>query len=167
MPTIFCSTKLSKLIELKQRLPSISLNNWNGHLFILERKKCIAFVHKETLYSFVIFGFLKSHLKTFKDLFINNFLQQLQHDNLLSPELRMMIIDDFKTFELSTTDDDRPIIGYLNDCIARLKWRVEDKPPTIEDVKIYVRKYYNENPLMSMNGISPKELMAERLKNYA
>ncbi len=167
MPIVFCSAKLSKLIGLKQRLPSISLNNWNGHLFTLERRKCIAFVHKETLYSFVLFDVLKSDLKEFKELFLRKFLEQLQFDNLLSPELAVKITNDFNTFELSTTDGDRSTIGYLSDCIARLTWQQYDEPPTIAQRKVYVRKYYNETPLLPKGGVSSKELMADLLKNFA
>ena len=167
MPIIFCSIKLSKLIDLKQRLPSTSLNNWNGHLFILERRKSIAFVHKETLYSFVFFGILKSQLKFFKEYFLDNFLEQLEFDQLLSPELEVKIRNNFNSFELSTTDDDRSTIGYLNDCIARLKWQPNDDPVRIAEVKKYVRSYYNATPLLSRNAANSKELMAAYLKKIA
>ena len=115
----------------------------------------------------MFFDILKSQLKNFKELFLDKFLEQLQFDKLLSPELEAKIRNDFNSFELSTTDDDRSTIGFLNDCIARLKWQQNDEPPTIAEVRTYVRNYYNNTPLLSRNAATPKELMADRLKNFA
>ena len=117
MPIIFCSTKLSKLIGLKTRLPSISIDNWNAHLFALQGRKCLVFVHKETFYSFVVFDILKRQLTDFKQVFTYRFIDQLGNDNLLSDELKNSIKQDFQNFELSTTDGDKSTIGYVNDCI--------------------------------------------------
>ncbi len=167
MPTVFCSIKLSRLAGIKTRLPSLSMDNWNGHLFALQGRKCLAFVHKETFYSFVIFDVLKKQLLDFKQIFIDSFINQLTHDNLLSNELKQSIAKDFENLEFSTTDGDKSTIGYLNDCIARLTWERNGRPPTIEETKVYVENYYNENPLISKKGIRPNELMREKLKNYA
>jgi hypothetical protein len=167
MPIVFCSRKLAKLIDLDQRLPSISLDNWNAHLFILERRKCIALVQKETLYSVVLFGVLKAQLKDFKNLFLNHLLQQLEYDSLLTPNIKNAIITQFDTFNLSSTDDDRPTIGFLNDCIRRLTWSNYGEIPTILAAQNYVRsEYYNDTPIYSGKS-NPKELMAEKLKNFA
>jgi hypothetical protein len=166
MPIVFCSTKLSKLTGLKTRLPSLSMGNWNGHLFALQGRKCLVFVHKETFYSFVIFDILKRQLIDFKQVFTDNFIKQLEHDNLLSDDLKHSIVKDFQNLEFSTTDGDKSTIGYLNDCIARLTWERNGRSPTIDETKIYVENYYNENPLISRKGITPKELMNEKLKNY-
>jgi hypothetical protein len=166
MPTVFCSIKLSKLAGLKTRLPSLSMDNWNGHLFALQGRKCLVFVHKETFYSFVIFDILKRQLTDFKQLFTDNFIKQLEHDNLLADDLAHSITKDFQNLEFSTTDGDNSTIGYLNDCIVRLKWERDGRAPTINETKIYVENYYNENPLMSRKGITPKELMREKLKSY-
>ena len=96
MPIIFCSTKLSKIIGLKTRQPSICLDNWNGHIFYLEGRKCLVFVHKETFYSFVIFDILKKHLNNFKKVFIDNLLNQLDKDQLLTKEIQNFLLDDFE-----------------------------------------------------------------------
>ena len=150
----------------QQRLPSLSIDNWNGHLFMLEKRKCIVFVHKETLYSFVLFDILKGHLKEFKNIFLLHYLEQLKADELLTPEIEAGIRKDFENFQLSTTDDDRSTIGYMNDCITRLKWDRGDNPPTIDEARAYVKNYYNDNLLMSRNFTTPHELMCERLKSY-
>lgn len=167
MPTVFCSIKLSKLAGLKTRLPSLSMDNWNGHIFALQGRKCLVFVHKETFYSFVILDILKRQLTDFKQLFTGNFIKQLEHDNLLSDSLAHSIAKDFQNIEFSTTDGDKSTIGYLNDCITRLTWERDGRSPTIDETKKYVENYYNENPLMQKKGINPKELMRKKLKSYA
>jgi len=166
MPTIFCSTKLSKLIGIQTRLPSLSLDNWNGHIFNLEKKKCLVFVHKETIYSFVIFDILKRHLKDLQKMFLEGLLNQLDNDKLLTDDNKNAIINEFGTIEFSTTDDDKSTIGFLNDCVNRLTWERQGKAPTIIQIKEYVSKYYNDNILLSRKATTPNKLMAEKLKNY-
>jgi len=166
MPTIFCSLKLSKHIGLKRKLPSISIDNWNGHIFHLEGRKCIVFVHKETFYSFVVFDILKKDLLDFKSFFIVNFLIQLETDKLLTDIIKIAVSKEFQTFELSTTDGDKSTNGFLNDCINRLTWNGGGLKPTIHQARKYVDEHYNDCPLLSRQASTPIELMRERLKTY-
>ena len=166
MVTIFCSAKLGKLMGVKTRYPSLSLNNWNGHLFTLERRKCIVFVHKETYYSFVLFDVLKKDLADFKKVFIDNLLLQLGHDRLLNASVEKCIIQELESVEISTTDGDKSTIGFINDCISRLIFEVDGVAPTIERTKHYVYNYYNENLLLNKTHFKtrPKNNMAEYLE---
>lgn len=166
MPTVFCSIKLSKLIGVKNRIPSVSMENWNAHLFTLQRRKCLVFVHKETFYSFVIFDVLKKDLSDFQQIFTGNFIKQLENDHLLSDGLKNFITNDFQNFELSTTDGDKSTIGFLNDCVSRLTWNGSGGTATIEATRKYVQNYYNDIPVLSKKIKSPKEAMAESLKKY-
>ena len=167
MITIFCSVKLAKLMGADTRHPSLSMNAWNGHLFTLERRKCIVFVHKETLYSFVLFNVLKKELTNFKKVFTDNLLLQLRYDRLLDSTVEKCILKELENMELSTTDGDKSTIGYINDCIARLTFIVDGQSPTIERTKHYVHNYYNENFLMNKthNKTTPKNNMEEYLDN--
>lgn len=162
MVTLFCSAKLSKLLGVKNRLPSISTNNWNGHLFFLEGRKCLVFVHKETVYSFVLFDVLKKDLKNFREVFIKYFLLQLENDYDISEDVKEAVRTELADMELSTTDGDKPTIGIMNDCIMRLTWPREYTVATIPEIKKYVQFYYNENPTKTHK--SPKQMMAEKLK---
>ncbi|MFS8082208.1 MAG: DUF6933 domain-containing protein [Ginsengibacter sp.] len=166
MPTIFCSAKLSKLIQLKKRLPSISMNNWNAHLFFLERRKCMVFVHKETLYSFAILDVLKRDFNHFQQLFIDNYLLQLDKDRLLTMAIRSAVSNEFQHFELSITDGDKSSIGFLNNCVSRLTWPVNNKPTQISDTKKYLENYYNSYPISNRLYKSGRESMFDFLKNY-
>ncbi len=133
MVTLFCSTKLSKLLSIKTKLPSVSTNNWNGHLFSLEGRKCLVFLHKETVYSFVLFDVLKKDLKDFKEVFINHFLQQLHDDYGISEEVKESVRSELADMEISATDGDKSAIGFLNDCVMRLTWPREFNVATIPE----------------------------------
>ena len=169
MATIFCSAKLGKLMGVKERFPSLLMNNWNGHLFTLERRKCIVLVHKETLYSFVLFDVLKKDLANFKQVFTENFLLQLGHDGLLNASVEKCIMQELVSVELSTTDGDKSTIGFINDCIGRLLFEVDGQAPTIEHTKHYVYNYYNENFMMNKIHFktTPKSNMELFLKKLA
>ena len=164
MPTIFCSLKLSKLLDLKSKLTSISLNNWNGHLFALEGRKCIAFVEKETLYSFVLFDVLKKDLKDFKIVFTIGFLNQLKSDGLLSEAVKRYIMKDFQDFEISTTDGDRATIGFINDIISRLTYGWYDSETTIERAKRCMNETCNSIVVAPRKYAKPVNLMAAKLE---
>lgn len=165
MPILFCSVKLSKLLGVKTRLPSLSLDSWNGHLFTLHRRKCLVFIHKETRYSFVMLDVLKKDLVNFREVFIDAYFEQLRSDDLFSLGLKSFILNDFKNFELSTTDGDKSTIGYLNDCIYRLTWPRGGRLLTFEEVKKYVDNFYNQEPI-GIRGDTPKKLMTEKIKEY-
>ena len=96
MITLFCSAKLSKLLGLNTRLESISLDNWNGHLIAIDGRKCLVFVHKDTLYSFVLFDVLKKDLTDFEAIFIKGFLEQLNNDGLLTPTIEEKILSSYR-----------------------------------------------------------------------
>ena len=166
MAIVFCSAKLGKLLGVKNRLPSISMNNWNGHLFFLEGRKCLVFIHKETLYSFVLFNVLKKDLVDFETVFTKHLLQQLHAEFQISEKLEEAVRMDLGEVELSTTDGDKIAIGYLNDAVQRLTWPGEFHVATILEIREYVQFYYNTNPMLKRKS-TPKLMMAEKLKALA
>ena len=119
----------------------------------------LAFVHKETFYSFALFDILKSDLKDFKKIFLDNFLNQLIYNGLLTDALKEKIIFHYQDVEIATTDNDRSSIGYLNDFITRIKYYRDGHPPTLEIAKEYVTCYSNENPIGVRGYREAKELM--------
>ena len=85
MPNIFCSNKLKEFLK-----PIVDINKnienddqWNAHLFYLEGTKCIVFLNKETIYSFVLFDILKKDITNIRRLFIDGFISKLYADNIL------------------------------------------------------------------------------------
>ncbi len=165
MITIFCSLKLSKLINIQVRQESISLNNWNGDLFSIDGRKCIVFVHKETLYSFVLLNILKKDLSDFGNVFLNGFIQQLEKDNILTELLKERIVAEYADLQISTTDGDKSTIGFMNDCISRFRWNRNSTIPVMKQVQKHINSFYNKNPLGTRNYKTGIELMLEKYKN--
>jgi hypothetical protein len=164
MPTIFCSHKLAKFLGISHKLkPEPNSNwDWNAHLFLLDRRKCLVFVEKESLYTVAVFGIVKKDLKNLKSIFLTYFLEQLNWDKLLTNSVKDLIIRDLNTIELSTTDNDKSMIGYINDCVVRLKWhRVGDSD--IAGAKYYLQNYFHDLPLGMRDFDNARNTMTKKL----
>ena len=161
--------RLNKTYKAR-RIKDKTTINFDGQLewthFSFASSKMFSFRSLGDVLFFCHFQCRKKQLSDFRQIFKDHLLQQLQNDDLLSAKLEHVLINEFLDFQLSTTDGDKSTIGYINDCISRLTWEVEGKPPTIEKMKHYVFHYYNANPLISKRWTTPKELMKEKLKRY-
>lgn len=87
MATIYCSAKLTTLLGLpkKKKEPepvAVDPHGWNGTLFYLNKRKCLLFMHKTTLYTFLVFDIVKKDLIDFNRFFRQHFTDQLLADQL-------------------------------------------------------------------------------------
>lgn len=148
MLPIYCSHKLAKFLGVKNKNESTTSTHWawNAHLFSLDGRKCLIFVEKESLYTVASFDVLKKDLKDFQAFFVNHFLAQLTADKILTDSIKDLIINDFKEINLFITNNDKPIIGYINDCVARLKW-LRQGIPLLESAKWYMQNHFHKIPL--------------------
>jgi len=129
MSVIFCSTKLSSLIGPSRLSTAGNLDlpdrlyGWNAQIFSVHRRKCLIVTNKATLYSFIRLDLLKKDFSNLADLFSHSLLQQLIADNLYDSS------DFWKPFfsDLSfcTTDNDKKVIGSMNDLIFQLKVAID------------------------------------------
>lgn len=168
MISIFCSKKLSKLLDISgnQLDTSETSENWNGHFFYFNKRKCILFINKETLYSFVLLDVLKKDVKNINDLFVNNFIQQLYSDRILSKDKEDIIRKQYKKLTFRLTDNDRKVIGAMNDCIYRIKYYATPNSDAFENVKEYIRLYLNEVPFSALKFRRPKEFMKDKISTF-
>jgi len=162
MVTIYCTSKLEKFLKpLINKEDSMPVEDqWNANLFYYHGKKCLAFIHKETLYVVVIFEITKSDLKNINSLFTEAFIEQLYSDRILTkeqePHIRIQLIE----ISFRQTNNDKSALGSLNDVIYRLTyWSTIDKD--FEKVKNYVRYHINEVPWSSFKYKCSKYLMQE------
>jgi len=143
MAKIHCTAKLKNFLR-----PLIETNSleaaevWNAHLFYTNRKKCICFVNKETLYTVVLFDVLKKDLNNLKTLFVESLIQQLYSDDILEKENELKVRAEFDEISFHPTNNDRSVLGSLNDTLFRIKhWG------TLEEAINYVSKYVNKTPM--------------------
>ena len=165
MIEIFCSAKVSTLIGIKVKSAendTIS-GNWNVHLFLLNRKKCLLFIHKETLFCVAVYGIIKKDYPNLSTLFINSLVEQLYVQEILTEAQEQILRDAYKDVTFFTTDNDRKVISFLNDCIARLKHHKSDE----KSVEFYIKNYMNQNPWVTLKFSNSKiEMQKYIIKNF-
>lgn len=128
MSTIFCSNKLEKLIgsvgnDLTTDVDN-KLGNWNGHLFIAERKKILLFTNDKTAYSFVMTNIKKADMKDFENLFRESLIKQLDHDISISERQEVMVRTCLSDIRLAKTNNNKKILGTMNDFIGLIKFEI-------------------------------------------
>ena len=165
MIKIFCSTKVSTLIgiKVKSEVNDTISGNWNVHLFLLNRKKCLLFIHKETLFCTAVYGIVKKDYPNLNTLFVNSLVKQLYVQEILTETQEQILRDAYKDVTFFTTDNDRKVIGFLNDCIARLKHHKSDEA----GVEFYIKNYMNQNPWATLGFRNSKvEMKKYIIENF-
>jgi hypothetical protein len=173
MPTIYVSTKLATLIGKARLLPrdnvlaSDSLTDWNAQLFSIDRRKCIIITNKATLYSFVRLDILKKDLNDLPNFFISSLFDQLKIDGLYNDKEENFWLDNFSKIVFSTTDNDKKVIGSMNDMIYQLKIAILYKTSGLENPSnIKAGNYVNDIPMGLIQYKNPLDKMRD-LKNNA
>ncbi len=167
MNTIFCTEKLRKFfkpIMSDEILLSVG-DQWNANLTFIDKRKCVAFIHKETLYVVVIFDILTRDLKNIKQLFTEAYIRQLYTDGILERENELLVRNQIGEMYFKPTDNDRKTIGSLTDTIKRISLIKEYQTFNMEAVKNYVSMYVNDTPMGAIKYAFPKDKMALKIKN--
>ena len=126
MATIFCSKKLQGLfgaVVSKQAVDTLPspLGDWNGHLFTVERRKCLVFINNKAYYSLFLADILKKDLANFPDLFLSNLIRQMLHDGVIDEQKIPLIKEAYGALTLARTNNDKKAIGTMNDFIYQFK----------------------------------------------
>lgn len=163
MAIVYCTNKLKSFLKpLVSDTPLLSQDGWNAHLFYIKARKCIAFIHKETLYVVVLFDVFKKDLSKIRTLFRQAFINQLSSDEILKKREAEEWIEKYvEQIYFQSTDNDRSVLGSLNDTIARITcWNT---PNMLEEARLYVAKHTNRTPMGAVNYQYPKELMKQKI----
>jgi hypothetical protein len=126
MSTIYCSTKLSTLLGLPKKpkdhiIPAADPHSWNAMLFYLNKRKCLLFTHKTTLYTVVVLDILKKDLANFPKFFRVHLTDQLLADQILNTRSISILGSYYESITLHSTDNDRKVIGSINEFIAQIR----------------------------------------------
>jgi hypothetical protein len=162
---------LSKLLGLSKRKLIINdiqddTHLWNAHLFHLSKRKCLIFINKSSLYSFVALDILKKDLGNFSEFFTQCFIRQLSVDHLLTEKFRTLVNIEYENIMLMTSDNDKKVIGSMNDCIYRIKV-YENMKGGIEYLNSdFLGQRLNETPMGSLKYIIPSEAIKEIIRNH-
>lgn len=172
MPIIFFSANLLPLVG-KDRL--MTLNNipepdprasWNARLFYLNGRKCIIWTNKATLYSIVR---LNVRIKDFIDLtalFLSTLFVQLKHDGLYNEVQENYWLDNIPNFVFAKTDNDKKLIGSMNDFIGQIKTGISLGSTLLKQVNnISVANYLNTMPMGLINNNYPLDSFRDVINN--
>lgn len=168
MATIYCSQNLATFIGLPKKpkantTAAADPHNWNAMLFYLNKRKCLLFVHKPTLYCFLALEILKKDLADFSKLFKQHFTDQLFADQLINPQTKTLLDSAYESIVLQPTDNDKRIIGSMNDCIFRITIYNDRKEDTIPGSQTYIGHELNRTPMGAIGYKYPVEKMKEYL----
>ena len=169
MATVYCSAKLSTLLGLPKQPKNHSTaeadpNGWNALLFYLNKRKCLLCMHKQTLYTFLILDFVKKDLGDFPKFFRQHFTDQLLADQLINPKTQSLLDSGFESITLLQTDNDKKIIGSMNDCIFRIRIYDSRKGDTLNLNPTYIGHQLNRTPMKLIDYSFPVEKMKEFLE---
>ena len=153
MLRIYCTKKLETFIgTVDQDLPSDiicrSLLDWNAHLFFAERKKCIVFVNNRTAYSVFIIDIKKKDLKNIELYFYRRLIQQIRHDKVINENESFEKLFSIENLKFYKTNNDRKIIGRINDSINMFKSNLFFKYDQLKNMDIiYENGLFNTTPI--------------------
>ena len=129
MKRVYCTKKLGEYIGVvDNNLPAdnseLKPTDWNAHIFTLDRKKCLIFVHSLTHYTIFIDQIKKGDLKVINDIFREKLKLQMDNDNLtINPKLSEKLCID-KEIKFYKTNNNRRILGRINDFVSNFDMNV-------------------------------------------
>lgn len=170
MATIYCSTKLSTLLNLPKK-PMDQLNTavdpqgWNALLFYMNKRKCILFMHKQTLYCFLALNIVKKDLADFPSFFRQGLTDQLLADQLLSPQMKAYLDTTCDSITLLPTDNDKKVLGSRNNHVQNIRYYEYREGDTLLMRPNYIGHQLNRTPMKPIGYRFPVEKMKEFLNN--
>ena len=167
MINIFCTKKLEKLIGKVSKNEEIkeTENNWTGNLLMVNGKKCLLFIDKNTLYIFLILGFSVKDLPKIKKLFVQEFINQLKRDKIYSIDAENYFNDLFLEINFFRTDNDQKTLGTVRDADMMLKHFLNDDFDKDVSILRYQVNYMNSVPLGGKKYVNAKTLLINDLKS--
>jgi len=123
---LYCSKKLETFlgpINPSLPIPTHSpLGDWNGHLFTINRRKCLIVMNNLTCYSIMLFNVYKKDLKDFPQVFKERLIRQLDYDLSITETQEIKLRHYLNAIELRSSNNDRKILGTINHHVENLKF---------------------------------------------
>lgn len=124
--TIYCSKKLEtflgKITRTIEQAESSIIRDWNGHLFTIDRNRCLIFMNNRTCYSMVMSNVLKKDVKDFSQVFKERLIRQLYYDLKINERQEIKLRKEFERIVINKSNNDKKIIGTINHHVENLKY---------------------------------------------
>ncbi len=122
--------------------------------------------NKATLYSAVRLDILKRDLSDVKNFFIDALLKQLKSDQLYSNKVEGFLANNLEKLIITTTDNDKKVIGSMNDMIYQLKVGIQHRVPDLMNpTDTNAAKYVNDIPMSLIQFKTPLKKMRDLQNN--
>jgi hypothetical protein len=118
-------------------------------------------MHKLTLYSFLALDVVKKDLIDFPKFFRQHFTDQLLAYQLITPQTQSLMDSAYDSITLMPTDNDKRIIGSMNDCIKRIRYYDYQEDDILLIKPTYIGHQLNKTPMGAIDYASPIEKMKE------
>ncbi|OEF11168.1 DUF6933 domain-containing protein [Aliivibrio logei] len=124
-----CTKKVQDFIgitpsELKVIVPEkFALGNWFVHSFEEDNHNVLVFMEEKTLFSFIIVGIQKEHIKTLRKHFLEGLCLQMKAEGISIQTISAYAIND--TVIQYTKTDSTNKVGIMNDLISLYQSRIE------------------------------------------
>jgi hypothetical protein len=169
MPVLRLTSKLLAEID-DQRLPDIAaapspFGDWYGHIFTVERRKCILFVNEPTLFVCPALGVVKSNYRQIVPFFVSVLAQALRTMDFSKMEIDW-ILGKHNEMALDRATN-RSTLGSLNNRVADTKAHIAwDGGFSVSDIG-GVTKWLNETPMKPIgysNGLDQMQELVDRVR---
>lgn len=121
-------------------------------------------MNKQTLYSFLLIDVLKKDLDKFNKLFVDNLIEQLYFDNLLTSIVERNVRTKYQSIFLRKTDNDKKVIGSMNDHIFTINVYAETEGGLHKLHNRFMGQQLNRTPMGAVKGKFPVNLMREKIE---
>ena len=123
MPLIRCTSKLLAELGKKSLVePAASLSSptgdWYAHIFTIERRKCIIFVHEPTLFVCLAIGVVKAQYRDIASFFIDILARTLRREGFVGDVTTALGLHNDLAIGRATN---RSTIASLNNRVTRTK----------------------------------------------
>jgi hypothetical protein len=168
MLTLRCTHKLLKEPHLpKDELPDPAdgiFGSWFGHLFRLERRKCVLFTNDRTRYSVLLFGLMKDDFHILGQCFLSGLTENLRNDGIPSETIASIGIACYP-IAWGTTNS-RSVLGTMNDMIMTSKLLVSTQRQDILAEVEYLNHQLNRTPISTLKYLRPINEFKNALENW-
>jgi hypothetical protein len=171
MAIIHCTQKLltemtiqpADLVAIEPDCSQTVLEEWYANLAVIKRQKIVVFINPSTLFVTLAFGVRRSDLRNLQGVFLESIMFTLQSEGVESAVVQKLVAH-FETTQIAKTSD-RRTLGYLNDVIHQLTWRVEHDPISSQEAIASITRQLNRIPWVKTQFIYAVNAMEPVLKN--
>jgi len=159
MQLIRCTQKLQKEMGLKKAGLSIAetdnsrLGEWYANLIYIERRKCVVFVNKKTLFNFITPNVNRGQIRELDKLFLMYFVNTIligSGFDFIVPD----VLDEYHNIHYAKTDS-RSVLGSMNDIVMNYRYYIDDEGGLLNFDYLKILKKVNDIPFRALKSTIP------------